>query len=301
MYNLLITAGSGEWNNPTTTIPTGRYLEYTVDHIRQKYGPLNVKNLHELTRIPCLFAYEKFLNEPARVGFITEINQLHSELRIKISTNPNINPIAPSFLLEHCNELDIEKKFELSRTHWAIKDIDLEEILRINGIISADSLQVNSRPPKVFVSYSWDSPEHKQWVAQLCGHLRQHGIDITLDQWHLRLGEDMGAFMEKSIREADRVLVICTESYVAKTRARKGGAGYEHMILTGEMMQNLGTTKFIPVIKQSNEPIALPAELQTRHYINLSGGTDFQENLAHLTRDLYDAVISPPPLGFKPF
>ena len=39
--------------------------------------------------------------------------------------------------------------------------------------------------PKVFISYSHDSLEHKEWVNQLATKMRNHGIDATLDQWEL--------------------------------------------------------------------------------------------------------------------
>lgn len=45
--------------------------------------------------------------------------------------------------------------------------------------------------PKVFVSYSHDTPAHKQWVAELSARLRHEGIDVVLDQWDLSLGDDI--------------------------------------------------------------------------------------------------------------
>ena len=65
--------------------------------------------------------------------------------------------------------------------------------------------------PKVFISYSHDSPEHKQWVSELAARLRRNGIDAILDQWDLGLGDDVTRFMERGIVNADRVLVICTD------------------------------------------------------------------------------------------
>jgi hypothetical protein len=37
------------------------------------------------------------------------------------------------------------------------------------------------RPPRVFISYSHDSPEHKQRILELSERLR--GIDTQLDQY----------------------------------------------------------------------------------------------------------------------
>ena len=53
--------------------------------------------------------------------------------------------------------------------------------------------------PKVFVSYSHDNEEHKEWVLQLAIRLRSNGVDIILDRWNLKLGSDLAAFMEQGL------------------------------------------------------------------------------------------------------
>jgi hypothetical protein len=40
-----------------------------------------------------------------------------------------------------------------------------------------------SDPPKVLISYSHDSPEHRQRVLGLAERLRTDGIDCTIDQY----------------------------------------------------------------------------------------------------------------------
>src|SRR5450830_730146 len=64
--------------------------------------------------------------------------------------------------------------------------------------------------PKVFVSYSHDSQEHKDWVLKLSTRLVANGVDIILDQWDLPLGGDLPRFMALGLTGADRVLAICT-------------------------------------------------------------------------------------------
>ena len=105
--------------------------------------------------------------------------------------------------------------------------------------------------PRVFVSYSHDSPDHKKWVAELAAKLLHNGVDVILDQWDLRYGDDVPKFMEKGVREADRVLMICSEPYVHKANEGQGGVGYEAMIVTGELVRDMGSSKFIPIIKYS--------------------------------------------------
>jgi hypothetical protein len=75
---------------------------------------------------------------------------------------------------------------------------------------------VTQRIPTAFISYSWDSEEHKRWVITLATRLRENGVDVTLDRWHLKPGADKTLFMEKAVRESDHVLLICTRKYREK-------------------------------------------------------------------------------------
>ncbi|GAC1609630.1 MAG: hypothetical protein NVS3B3_16550 [Aquirhabdus sp.] len=177
MYNMLMTAGSGDWNNPTWVISTGRFLEYTNPAIAARFSSLNDAAVHELKNMPALFAYENFVNEPARVGRITEIQRRQNEMQITLALDSSVPPIAPSVLAALYWELDIAAKYETHRTHWAVKDVDLVSVLRKANIVTTERLLPQRRPPKVFISYSWDSPEHREWVANLGTFLRQRGID----------------------------------------------------------------------------------------------------------------------------
>jgi hypothetical protein len=71
---------------------------------------------------------------------------------------------------------------------------------------------------KAFISYSWDSESHKDWVRQLVEELRKHNIDAVFDQKDLFPGEEATRFMERGISESKVTVLICTENYT-----RKGG------------------------------------------------------------------------------
>ncbi len=62
--------------------------------------------------------------------------------------------------------------------------------------------------PKVFISYSHDSDGHKKWVRHLATDLRANGVDVSLDQWDLELGQDVVEFMRRGITESDRVTFV---------------------------------------------------------------------------------------------
>ena len=76
--------------------------------------------------------------------------------------------------------------------------------------------------PKIFISYSHDSKEHKEWVLNLSNKLRNDAFDSIIDQADLKVGGNLGSFMNL-IEEVDRVLVICTKKYYEKSQSKKGG------------------------------------------------------------------------------
>ena len=156
--------------------------------------------------------------------------------------------------------------------------------------------------PKVFISYSHDSEAHKRWVLEIGTKLRHKGVDAILDQWDLGLGGDLTLFIEHGIRDSDRVLVICTDSYVRKANAGEGGVGYERMIVTAQLAQNLGTNKLIPIIRQASGEEKTPTFLGTRVYADFREENQFDTEFNNLLHELYGVSVEErPPLGESPF
>ena len=152
--------------------------------------------------------------------------------------------------------------------------------------------------PKVFISYSHDSPEHKHWVLELGTKLVQKGVDVVLDRWDLTPGDNFTQFMEAGVRDLDWVLVICTDNYVRKANDREGGVGYEVQIVTAQFVENLGIDKFIPIIRQASGQEKMPTFLGGRVYIDFTDDSQFNEKFNDLLYKLYEVPVEKkPPLG----
>ena len=95
MYNLLVTAGEGSWNEPVYTFGVGRFLEHTSDALKARFGGLDAEATAALEQLPTLFAYESDVGESARVGRITKIQRRHDEVRITYEFDHAIPPIEP--------------------------------------------------------------------------------------------------------------------------------------------------------------------------------------------------------------
>jgi hypothetical protein len=109
--------------------------EYTDDAIKQKYKELNETVIAELCSFPAIFAWEEGENSPARVGFIKRIRQRNNNVRIDCDFSPGLPDIPANVLSKLGWELEFGN-WEMNRTHWAIKDVDLFKVLHEVGLIS---------------------------------------------------------------------------------------------------------------------------------------------------------------------
>jgi hypothetical protein len=159
------------------------------------------------------------------------------------------------------------------------------------------------QPLRVFISYSWDSEQHKDWVRDFADALAANGIDIILDQYDLRPGEDRFQFMGTSVREADAVLCVCTPQYVAKANSRASGVGVETSLITPQFYQRMSSAKqFIPIIRYSAAGSSTtPDYLSALLFIDFREDAQFPAQLESLLRHLHQQPkFRKPPVGPKP-
>lgn len=157
-------------------------------------------------------------------------------------------------------------------------------------------------PPRCFISYSWDSEEHRDWVRKLATRLRECGIDAILDQWHCAPGIDLTKFMEQSVRGSNYVILVCTPNFCKKADSGVGGVGYEKAIVTGEIFAGeVEETKFVPVLRAGDVKGSLPSYLKSRLFVDFRDDNFFEDRLEELLRHFHGAPrYRPPPIGPKP-
>lgn len=139
--------------------------------------------------------------------------------------------------------------------------------------------------PQVFISYSWDSDEHKEKVTHFVQGLRSSGIQVIYDK-DLKLGTRLPHFMEDSILNSDFVLFICSPKYKKRADNRKAGVGYESQIITGELYRTSNEEKFIPILFDGTWESSLPGWAEGKLGIDLSSpvlySVNFPKLLSHL-------------------
>ena len=161
------------------------------------------------------------------------------------------------------------------------------------------SADTQLKTPRLFISYSWSSPEHENWVLELATALRQNGIDVILDKWDLKEGQDAGAFMESMVSDptVEKVLIISDKVYAEKANSRKGGVGIESQIISPELYSNTKQTKFVAAVRQVDDQGKpyLPIFYVGKIHFDLTSDIAFAENFEKIVRWCFDK-----PLHVKP-
>ena len=154
--------------------------------------------------------------------------------------------------------------------------------------------------PTAFVSYSWDSTQHRQWVREFAKLLRSHGVDVKLDHWDVSLGDPLPHFMETAIRTNDFVLIILTPNYRERSDDRMGGVGYEGNVITAEIFAGKDHRKFIPILREGSWSTASPSWLAGKLGVDLRNNPYSEEQFNELLVTVHGMQEKAPPLGPPP-
>jgi hypothetical protein len=133
MYNFLVSGWEEEWQGAPCTFDLSRCVkqhEYTDKQIAERYGSLDQAALAELTRLPCIFAYEAGRRLDPKFGLIREVTVRRGQARIEYE----LIPVQPFLMAADFSNLEFELdigNWEMNRTHWAVKDVNLPRELHV--------------------------------------------------------------------------------------------------------------------------------------------------------------------------
>jgi len=133
MINLLICGHETAWKGEPVVFDKSRCInEFTAEGIKAIYGSLDQKTVEEIKAIPCIFAYEKPSMKNPKFGYITDVFTRGNDVKIEYS----IIEVDDFFTASDFHSLSFELNmpdFEYYRTHWAIKDGDIDVLLKKKG------------------------------------------------------------------------------------------------------------------------------------------------------------------------
>ena len=136
-------SGAG-WALNRDTFGASRVLEYTSDAMLAQFYPGGNLDTQAVTNIPALFASETRWDDgqdAARLGRITRVSRQGRDYVLDYVFDPDFPPISNATLSSMARDLQIGE-FEFSRTHWAVKDADLFEVLYRAQLLSKPKARV---------------------------------------------------------------------------------------------------------------------------------------------------------------
>lgn len=159
--------------------------------------------------------------------------------------------------------------------------------------------------PKVFISYAWGSKEYQERVLTLARDLVANGIDVLLDKWDLKEGNDKYSYMEQSVKDetVTNVLLLLDPIYAKKADERSGGVGTETQIISPEIYNNVKQDKFLPIVFERDEDgnIPKPQYLKSILHFDLSTADKYDDEYHRLVKRLYGIEVqAKPELGNIP-
>lgn len=136
MFNLIVSGDCEAWKSKMYDLDIDRCVsekEYTSADLAERFRRLDFESIEMLKSFPCLFTYENGCGQPPRFGWFKSIKKRSNKVIFECEyieldpwiTEADLNSIQAS--------LDIFG-WELSRTHWAVKDVDLTEELLPFGV-----------------------------------------------------------------------------------------------------------------------------------------------------------------------
>lgn len=162
---------------------------------------------------------------------------------------------------------------------------------------SIKKLKDRAKPIKVYISYSHDSDQHKEFVLQLSDQLRGDGIDCVIDQYINGFPpEGWTKWMLSQVNEADFVLMIFTKTYNEYYQGlytRRKGLGLELKVTQEQLVAKPQLfTKFIPIFPEHSGTYNIPSEFEDYKIYKINDEYDMLYKT--LTRQSQYAL---PPIG----
>jgi hypothetical protein len=136
MYNLFVTSDCDAWNGEPAVFDLSRCLrEYTDDELKKKYSDLTQAGCKFLMSLPCLFAYESACEKAARIGRLVKIQQKDGKVRVTYEIDKKAKKLSQKRISKLAWDLGIGD-WEMNRTHWALKEENLDAVLEQNPSLS---------------------------------------------------------------------------------------------------------------------------------------------------------------------
>lgn len=262
MYNLLVTGHTGAWDTEGYEYDRERFGEHSSPRVMEKFRSLDPAAIEELKSFPTLFAYEGE-KENVRVGYIRRIKERGRSIYIEYQFETAIPEIPFSKIIPLRKKLDIytpERGLgEMNRTHWAVKDEDLFEILFEAGLIDQTFLssigqlgRIEDLNFKVALSFPGERRGYVSEVATaLKRRLRRGLVFYDMDFTPQLARPNLDTLLQRIYRHNSELVVV----FLSKEYEKKNWCGLEWRAIREIIMERENSAHSIMFMRFDDAPI----------------------------------------------
>jgi SEFIR domain len=141
---------------------------------------------------------------------------------------------------------------------------------------------------RTVISYSHDSPEHKQRVLALSESLRSQGIDCLIDQYESSDNGGWVGWMQDRFQSADFIVLACNEEYAKRFNGQSEddvgkGVRWEGRYIKNELFKDIAfARKLIPIVFDKADKTYIPNQVFDLPTYDLNTSNGREDLVAHL-------------------
>lgn len=278
-----------------------RLVDYSIPHPREgmTLGEIEILPFVGGERLAQYVAFAASVkHDTSRIDTIERIGRALGDVTMK---DPSVRAIAAPLLGAGAGGISSDKVVTALKAGFSatassaatlvIHVLDTRDFEHLKGLRRREFLGAR-RPVRLFISHTAQSTDAVEWVQQLALFLIEHGVQARLDTFHLRRGMDLPQWMCNELALAEKVLIVCDETYKAKADGRLGGVGWETMIIQGDLA-NLppDSTKYQIVVRAEHVDKGLPVYLKTRYSFHVPPKNDGQLFRENLLREIFNLPL----------
>jgi predicted nucleotide-binding protein len=159
MFNLIISGNPDAWEGDLFEFPMERLFEYTEEVTKHAFvyptdtnGNIEV-DWKKLEKLPTVLAYEKSVGKAAKVVTLSALRKVGKNIKFQVASIFDLSSTFDIYDEKIAFALDINlDSWQVSRTYWAINDVDLLLVLSNQGILGAQVDSAASRPNQLTFS-----------------------------------------------------------------------------------------------------------------------------------------------------
>lgn len=208
MFNVLISGDETAWeSDQRMRMMSDRFLEYSGDE-SESISLDEPETLKALERVQALLLYENSVGSPGaefvRVGQMRDIRTQGPVVTFRFAESGRI-PADKFEELRHRLQID---KWEMNRTHWAVKD----------GDIPQDVLTYMVPTPKKYDVVLSFAGEDRVYVERVAEFLEKHAVVVFYDKYERATlwGKDLPEHFDSVYRKQGRFCIMFISQHYAE-------------------------------------------------------------------------------------